>query len=200
MGLEKTQQVLAQLYTNTVLRERFFANPQVVCEEFGLSFDEAKQLAQLSAQQVNLFASSLKRKRLGEVRELLPLTHRVLGKDFSKLFWQYAETYIPKGIKKHLEDAIAFANFIEKVTDSDRIEPSPVVELVRYEKAWLEAAEPTRRLTAYKFRYAIKQLARSVAQQDKEPLLLLQPTVILWFRLSPRSHLRYFAIALPKLG
>jgi hypothetical protein len=31
----------------------------------------------------------------------------VLGKDFTPLFWQYAETYLPQGMKKHREDAIA---------------------------------------------------------------------------------------------
>ncbi|WP_263744649.1 hypothetical protein [Plectonema radiosum] len=31
----------------------------------------------------------------------------VLGKDFTALFWQYAERYLPQGIKKHQEDAIA---------------------------------------------------------------------------------------------
>lgn len=60
MGLAQVQQVLAQLYTNTDLRERFFNHPNEVAEELGLSVDEQQQVAQLSAQQVNLFASSLK--------------------------------------------------------------------------------------------------------------------------------------------
>ena len=35
MGLAEVQQVLAQLYTNTLSRERFFANPQALGEELG---------------------------------------------------------------------------------------------------------------------------------------------------------------------
>ncbi|MBD2743120.1 hypothetical protein [Coleofasciculus sp. FACHB-1120] len=196
MGLAQTQQILAKLYTNTLLRERFFANPQAVGEEFGLSSDESQHLAKLSAQQVNLFASSLKRKRLGEVRELLPLTQRVLGKSFAELFWRYAETHVPGGIKKHLEDAIAFATFIENNAQLKEIEPPWVVDLARYEKSWLLAAEPTFRLTMCRFRYAIDKLAR-MTQQEVEPLLLLQPTIVFWFRLSARSQLRHIVISLP---
>ncbi len=83
-----------------------------------------------------MVAIFLKRKRLGEVRELLPMTAKALNKDFSKLFWQYAETYNPQGIKKHLCDAIAFATYIEKIAT---IEPEWILDLVKYEKTWLEA-------------------------------------------------------------
>lgn len=96
----------------------------------------------------------MKRKRLGEVRELLPMSAKAIDKEFSKLFWQYAETYIPQGIKKHLLDAIAFATYIEKV---DNIEPDWILDLVKYEKSWLEAAESNKRLIIRYFRYAINR-------------------------------------------
>ncbi len=196
MGLAEVQQVLAQLYTNTLLRERFFANPQELGEELGLSYDEAQQLAQLSPQQVNLFASSLKRKRSSQVRELLPLTQQVLGKEFSKLFWRYAETYYPQGIKKHWEDAIAFCTFIEKVAQVEGITPPWIWELVRYEKACLQAAEPTCRLIWCRFRYALKPLLQSLAQQKGTPVLLRQHTMALWFR--PRQgRMRHIVLSLP---
>lgn len=190
MGLAQVQQVLAQLYTNKVLRERFFAEPQAVGETLGLSVEEAMQLAQLSPQQVKLFASSLKHKRLGEVRELLPLTQQVLGKQFFQLFWQYAETYLPQGIKKHFLDAIAFATFIEQIATKEEIEPAWVVEVVRYEKAWVQATQLSSNFTICLFRYEINQLVRSLKQQDQEPVLLLRPSLAIWFRFSPKDHLR----------
>lgn len=196
MGYLEVQQVLAKLYTNAVLRESFFANPQEEGEELGLSFDEAQQLAQLSAQQVNLFASSLKRKRLSEVKELLPLTSQVLGKDFSKLFWRYAETYLPQGIKKHWEDAIAFCTFIEKVAQVEGIEPPWVWELVRYEKACQKAAAPTCRLIWCRLRYALKPLVRSLVQQQETPVLLVQPTIALWFR-ARQGRMLHIVLSLP---
>lgn len=196
MGLAQFQQVLAQLYTNSDLRERFFANPQKVAEELGLSVDEQQQISQLSAQQVNLFASSLKRKRWGEVRELIPLSTRVLGKNCSKLFWRYAETYLPQGIKKHWEDAlaklnevIAFCTFLEV----EGIQPTWVLDLIRYEKAWLQAAAPHNRFQVCWFRYAIKSLVR-MAQGNETPVLVAQPTITFWFRLSPGGQLRHIVL------
>lgn len=117
-------------------------------------------------------------KRLGEVRELLPMTAKALDKDFSKLFWQYAETYNPQGIKKHLYDAIAFATYIEKI---DNLKPKWIIDLVRYEKTWLEAADPNKRLIVRYFRYAI----------DGNLQVLKQPFLAVWFRLSPKGTLRY---------
>ncbi len=135
-------------------------------------------LSQLSAPDVNLFATSLKRKHLGEVRELLPMTAKALDKDFSKLFWQYAETYNPQGIKKHLHDAKSFATYIEKINN---IEPEWIIDLVKYEKTWLEAAEPNKRLIIRHFRYAI----------DGNLQVSKQPFLAVWFRLSTKGTLRY---------
>ncbi|MBD2775314.1 hypothetical protein [Iningainema tapete] len=180
MGLVQSQFVLAQLYTNTEFRERFFANPQLVCTELGLTCDEVQQLSQLSQNQVNLFANSLKWKRLGEIRELLPRTAQALGKNFTALFWRYAETYLPQGIKKHREDAIAFANFIQKVALSEGITPH-LLDLVRYEKAWLKAHEQTNFLTVCWLRYAVDEV-------------LVRRAIAIWFRLSPRGKLHHITI------
>jgi hypothetical protein len=186
MGLAQTQQVLAQLYTNTEFRERFFANPQAVGGELGLSCDEAQQLAQVSVQEVNIFANSLKWKRLGEIRDLLPRTAKALGKNFNTLFWRYAQTYLPTGVKKHREDAIAFANFINNVAQNENLEPTWLGDLVRYERAWLLAYEPVSRFNICWFRHAIHSDFNA------------QPTLAIWLRLSGRSQLRHFILTLPK--
>ncbi|MEH2160387.1 MAG: hypothetical protein V7K38_04920 [Nostoc sp.] len=188
MGLAQTQDILAQLYTNTEFRERFFANPETVGAELGLSCDEAQKLAQLSAQEVNIFANSLKWKRLGEVRGLLPRTARVLGKNFTALFWRYAQTHLPKGIKKHREDAIAFANFITRVAQAEDIAPPWIADLVRYEKTWLLAYEPTSRLNVCWFRYPI-----GIGSLDA---MKPKPTIAIWFRFSERLQLRHIVRSL----
>ncbi|MGH1395640.1 MAG: hypothetical protein ACRAVC_16675 [Trichormus sp.] len=179
MGLEQTQQLLAQLYTNTQLRERFFSNPQAVGLEMGLSSDEAQELAQLSAKQVNVFANSLKWKRLGEVRELLPRTAEAMGKNFTTLFWRYAENPIPQGIKKHRQDAIAFANFIIQVAQTQELEPAWIGDLVRYEKTWLLVYTTANCFKICRFGYAIHQDLRKKA------------VIALWLRLGKRSALHY---------
>ncbi|MBD2493504.1 hypothetical protein [Nostoc sp. FACHB-280] len=183
MGLAQTQQVLAQLYTNTEFRGRFFANPQAVGVEFGLSDDEVQQLAEVSSQEVNIFANSLKWKRLGEIRELLPRTAKALGKDFNTLFWRYAETYLPTGIKKHRDDAIAFANFMIKVAQNENLEPAWIGDLVRYEQTWLLTYEPGVYLKFCWLRYAI--------HRD----FTAKPTLAIWWRWSGRSHLRHIILS-----
>lgn len=175
------QPILAQLYTNTELRSRFFTNPEAVGAELGLNKTQIQQLSQLPSTAVNLFATSLKRKRLGEIRELLPMTAKALDKEFAKLFWQYAETYLPQGIKKHLDDAKSFASYIEKVGN---IKPDWILDLVRYEKAWLEAAEPNTRLLVRRFRYAVNQSEGN----------LQQPFVAIWFRLSHQGKLKCIVV------
>lgn len=177
------QPILAQLYTNAELRSRFFTDPEVVGTQLGLNTTQIQQLAQLSAPQVNLFATSLKRKRLGEVRELLPMTAKALNKDFSRLFWHYADTYLPYGIKKHLLDAIAFASYIEKI---DNIQPDWILDLVKYEKAWLETAESQKRLILRRFRYVI-------TQSEGNFQVLQQPYLAIWLRL-PDGKVRYIVV------
>ncbi|MCC5634968.1 hypothetical protein LC593_03700 [Nostoc sp. CHAB 5844] len=187
MGLAQTQQVLAQLYTNSEFRERFFANPQAVAVELGLSCDEAQQLAQISAQEVNIFANSLKWKRLGEIHELLPRTAKVLGKNFNTLFWRYAQTHLPTGIKKHREDAIAFANFINKMAENEDLEPIWISDLVCYEKTWLLAYELGNCLRVCWLRHTV--------HRD----FTAQPTLAIWYRLSRRSQLHHIILSLPRI-
>jgi hypothetical protein len=189
MGLADVQRVLVQLYTNTTLREHFLADPQGVGQELGLAATEIEQIAQLSAQQVTCFAHSLHNKRLGEVCKLLPLSHKVLGKRFSVLFRQYADTSIPSGIKKHRDDAIAFVAFVDRIAHEKGIEPEWITEVMRYEKARLLASGATRYLVICKFRYSIAKLLQGVARGDEIPPLVKRPSIMLWWRLWPGGRL-----------
>ena len=160
MGLAEVQTGLAYLYTNKDVRERFFAEPKTVGAEFNLSLAEIQQLEQLPIERVNFFASSLLYKRLNEVSKLLPQTYSVLGRAFVQLFFRHAQNYLPSGIKKHLLDAIAFANFIEQVARVEKIEPPWVLEVVRHEAARLEVRHPLCWWKMCWFRRAISQLVR----------------------------------------
>ncbi len=188
MDLAKTQQILAQLYTNSGWRRRFFTAPNTL----GLSSEEIDRLAPLSAQQVDFFAGSLQRKRFNEICKLLPLTHRMVGKRFSALFREYAET---NRMKKPREEAQAFANYVKK---HGSIETRWSVELLRYETAWLETTRPDCRFIIRGFRYDIKKLVKSFLKKDaNQPTLQKQPTLALWFRLSRQGRLRHLVLSLP---
>ncbi len=86
MGLAAVQTALARLYTDAAWRDRFLAEPALAGPEAGLDAAETARLAALPPTQVELVATSLRRKRLGEVARLLPLTHRALKPRFAALF------------------------------------------------------------------------------------------------------------------
>lgn len=197
MGLAEIQRVVAQLYTNTILRERFFADPQSVGQELGLCAEEIEQVAQLSVKQVTLFANSLHSKRFGELRHLLPLATRLLGKQCFPLFLRYAETYNPTGVKKHREDALHFANFLAQLAQTGQIEPDWMSEVIHYEKNWLSAGDITRHLVVGRFSHAIGKLLQSVERGDTPPVLIHQPTLVIWMRLSPHRRLWRVMLAWP---
>jgi hypothetical protein len=197
MALAEVQRALARLYTDAALPARFRADPRAVGTELGLTAEEARQLGTLSVQQLRFFADTLRRKRLGEVRDLLPLTHRLLGQTFVALFWQFAPTYVPRGIHKHRDDALAFVRFLEYTVGAAGLSPAWALNLARYEAARLEAAEPARRWTMRQFRYPVASVVQALAHETPPAALRPRPTTCLWLRLSSRHTPRYLQLALP---
>jgi hypothetical protein len=197
MGLAQVQALLAQLYTDAALQERFEADPRGVAAAFGLTAEEGAQLTQLSKEQVSFFARSLLSKRLNGVAKLLPLTRGTLGERFGKLFEQYADTYLPRGPRRHHDDALAFATFVEKMARRQDIGPRWALDLVRYEAARLETMRPTHWCSVRRFRHPVQRLANPAKQMDSlDPPR--QITLAIWFRLSPRGRLREVVLSLPE--
>jgi hypothetical protein len=199
MGLAKIQQILAQLYTNPLLRERFAAAPHTLGEELGLTSEEAKELTQLPARQIIFFASSLQGKRLHEIGKLLPLSHRVLGERFGEFFRRYAITNIPREAMQPRDDAVAFASFVKGLAHSEGGAPSWIIELLRYEKARIKAADSRCRITLLWFQYDMDKLVSSLAKPEGNPLLIQQRTVALWFHFSRRGRVKHYVLRLPHL-
>jgi len=199
MSLATVQQVLAHIYTDSKLRNDFFTNPDTVGRTLGLNCQEIQQLSQLSRQEVNLFAVSLKHKRLGEIRKLMPLTNKVLKQEFDRLFFRYAETYLPKGSKKHLGDAIQFTQFIEQITRTETIEPTWIVDVLRYEKICLETLPSKRLFISDRFNYEVEPLIHSLQTQDSTPVLNLKAKIGIWFRFSQSQQWRSLFISIPDL-
>ena len=195
MGLNKQQRILARLYTDLSLREEFLENPQGVGKRFGLSARETEQASRLSAPQLNFFADSLKHKRLSEVLKLLPLSRRALGERFGTLFRRYADTHVPTGTRKHLDDVVAFARFTRENAHDDRLEPW-IIDLMQYEtecrRVWGSA-----RWRMRWFRYPVGKLVRKLTQDGGVPEVRAQPTISVWFRLSRRGPLRHVVLSLP---
>lgn len=130
MSLLEQQNFLARAFTDENLRHSFWENPEKIGTENGLDAAEIVQLKEIIADDLNYFADSLFHKRLHEVEKLLPLTKRVLDKDFTQQFRRFSQTFQPSSVKKHLEDAIEFCKYLQ----SQQIEQSSAKDTARFEQ------------------------------------------------------------------
>ena len=110
MTLLGMQTVLAQLYTDRVFREAFFADPLATCARSALTEVERYQLVALDRLQVERYAWSLQGKRLHLVRALLPATANTLAEQFAPLFHTYCDTQ-PSALE-YVDEAITFTTFL----------------------------------------------------------------------------------------
>lgn len=115
MKIDLTQGILSRLYTDSVFRNDFIKDKELFYKKYSVSSDETiKFIEALPVDQIVFFAQSLLSKRIHEVKALLPLSHKLIGKNSRNLFLVYAESYIPKGIHKHHDDAQHFADYLLK--------------------------------------------------------------------------------------
>lgn len=110
--MKDRQEFWARLLVEPSTLERFLADPAGTGAEHGLSAEESRELADSCGEAFRGFARALRRKRRGEVRRILPRLTRALGNaTFDDWFEAHAAAYVPKGIKRHRDDALAFARF-----------------------------------------------------------------------------------------
>jgi hypothetical protein len=191
MGLAEAQRLLARLWVDAPLRDRFRTDPAAVAAEFGLAPGEAATLAALPIGPLDDFAASLVSKRRGEVQSLLPLTCRAIGPErLAALFRRHARGFVPSGIKKHRDDAVAFAGLVAR----EATDPPWLADLARLEGSSVLAHDPARRWTAARLRHHPLDLAR--AARDGNPPGA-GPSLIAWFRVGRRGPLRRVVLAWP---
>lgn len=181
MSLREIQNFLAQVYTDENLRRAFLSEPERTGLERGLSRMEIAELAQVLPEELNFFAESLFYKRLREVEKLLPVTRRLLERDFEEAFREFARQFLPKTVKKHLEDAVNFAAFLQKKW----IVPDFIKDLARFEQAKLKFNGYDKRFVACRFCYDIRPVLEGNFHENVEPqkeLLAKRKTYAIWFR------------------
>lgn len=144
MTLRQQQDLLARLYTDAVFRARFLSEPSYFAARFGLVVGEAEALAKAAADEFNWFSDSLLNKRLREVAKMLPLTAQHIGQEeFGRKFLRFAQEFQPLSVKKHLEDALSFADTLSGdilLNDDQR-------NVVRFESRRLRHSALDRRLS-----------------------------------------------------
>lgn len=192
MGLKEVQALTAQLYVDPLLRETFFRDRAAVAARFGISGEDEESLRLLSEEQVARFAASLQRKRLAEVRNLLPLSAKALGEALPELFFAFAERGAPRGIARHAVDAIGFAEHL--ATRASIAEW--MVELCRYEATHLVAQRANRCLLVRRFRFDLRAVGQQFAQKQEILPPPKRTIAMAWIRLSCRAPLRRIAVPL----
>ena len=145
------------------------------------------------------FADSLYNKRLLGVGKLLAMTRRTLGARFDAHFRSYAAAGKQSGALQYLDDALNFAIYIENRLREEHVGSGWTLDLLRYEKARLKAADPKRRVVAAFFRHDISRLVRSVARKEETPAVVKRATIALWVRSKRHGPVRYSAFSAPKL-
>ncbi len=187
MALVHIQSMLAKIYTDAELRQRFLLNPYAVATAHNLEDSDIEQIVELSKPQVEDFAVSLIYKRLGETRKKLSSTARVLGKKFPRLFFQYAKNSSPQGVKKHLKDALLFAQYIERVAVKEEV-ASWAVDIMRYEINGMKAFLSPFTVSVAVFHYDVEALNKAMLRNDQ-----VQPTkrlrVSLWVKYWPNKRM-----------
>jgi hypothetical protein len=190
MGLAEIQGILARLYVDSKLRDRFFSEPAAVGAELGLDAAEAQQLACLSRPQVEQFAASLRSKRRDQVCRVVPTAARAMGPRFASLFEQYAAGSPPRGSKADLDDAAGFVDALRRLAEP--LEPAWAVDLARYELAWRQAARAGWLPIVRAFRYPVTRLVPGA-----EPITP-QTTFAFWWRPMRRGRARHLVVAVPR--
>lgn len=201
MSLSDIEQILGRLSAEPELRARFVENPFALGRELGLSPTGTRQLRREAAARFDSFAATPRDRRFVQVNKLLPLTHRVLRARFTSYFDLYVAEHGAVAIERLFGDVLRFAEYLEAKLREDYLGSGWTLDLLRFEKSRVKAADPNRRLVVATFRHDISRLVRGVARKDKEAMLevVVRRTVAVWWRRRPRDPVRYAVFAAPML-
>lgn len=175
MSLLDVQNFLARIYTDENLRREFLSAPEQTGRENNLTEEEIAELSAILPAELNLFADSLRWKRLREVEKLLPLTKQALAEEFEIYFREFAGGFLPTTVKKHLQDAIQFAKFLQSK------EKNWKKDLAKYERAKLEFNNCGRNFIFKVFDYDIKEIFRAGVRAQRE--FKRKKTFAVWLRI-----------------
>ncbi len=201
MSLSDIEQILTRLKSDERLRARFVENPFALGRELGLTPAGTRQLRREAAARFNSFAATPQERRFVQVNKLLPLTHRVLRDRFTAYFDRYVSEHGPPAVARLFGDVLRFAEYLEERLKEDYLGSGWTLDLLRFEKSRVKAADPNRRLVVQTFRHDISRLVRGIARKDKEALLevVVRRSVAVWWRRKPHDPIRYAVFAAPKL-
>jgi hypothetical protein len=201
MSLSDIEQILTRLSSDEELRARFVDNPFALGRELGLTPSGTRRLRREAATRFDSFAATPSERRFVQVNKLLPLTHRVLRDRFTLYFNRYVEEHGPPAVERLFGDVLRFAEYLEVKLKGDYLGSGWTLDLLRFEKSRVKAADPQRRLVVQVFRHDISRLVRGIARKDKDALLevVVRRSVAVWWRRRAHDPIRYTVFATPQL-
>lgn len=179
MELAASQKLQAHLYTDSLLRKRFYADPVTVGAQFGLSEAASLQLAKLPQDQVKEFTKQLRRKRLKDVSAHLPRFVRLLGRDFGELFKQYVLKTPPPADQVAWQDALRFTAFVLDQPKKLGLDPPWARHLLRYEAARIRTALGEEAIQMLWFPCRIRGAVRELESNLKPERCLGLPSLVI---------------------
>lgn len=187
MGLKEQQDLLARLYTDSVIQRRFTRETETVSVEFGLTAHEAYDISAIASEEMKFFSDSLFWKRFREVQKLLPLTTRTIGPALQNRFREFSTGSKPISVKKHLEDTLGFA---EQLLRDQAL--SPVVkDVVKFERTRLKQNAGDRRISVCRLGYDIRPMLTQTSVDDVN-ILRKRAGIAVWLRAGKTT--RFFFI------
>jgi hypothetical protein len=180
MALADVQAILARLFTDAPFRASFFADPVATGRANGLDAAEAQTLAALSRNDVDGFAGTLRRKRAGDVRKVLPLTARALG-------GAYRDHILPATAGaprpgRHRDDARALVEHLRRMARAGELDPPWAADLARYEMSFGDALHRRAGVLVRRFRYPVAQLAAALFRGEATADVGPRMTIGVWVR------------------
>lgn len=180
MSLQNQQDVLAKLYTDAEFRRAFLSAPAKIGLASNLTESEIAEIEAIMPEELEFFADSLFWKRLRETEKFTPLTKKVLGDDFAKLFREFSQNYNPQSVKKHYEDALGFCEFLRRQNISGLAKNA-----AKYEKTKLEFFGFEKRFAVCRLNYDVREISRQDAKTQSENLKK-KNKVVVWLRFGKR--------------
>jgi hypothetical protein len=200
MGLTEIEQILARLSADEELRERFVNDPFALGRELGLTTVGSRQLRRAAATRFDSIAASPRERRFVQVYKLLPLTHRVLKGRFTYYFDRYVAEHGAVSFEHLFGDVLAFAGYLEKKLNEDHLGSGWTLDILRFEKARIKAADPKRLFVVATFRHDISRLVRGVMRKGELFAAVRRRTVAVWWRRRKHGPIRYAVFNAPKLS
>jgi hypothetical protein len=200
MGLTEIEQILARLSADEKFRERFVSDPFALGRELGLSAAGSRQLRRAAASRFDAIAASPRERRFVQVYKLLPLTHRVLKGRFTYYFDRYVAEHGAVSFDRLFGDVLAFADYLEKRLTEDQLGSGWTLDILRFEKARIKAADPKRRFVVATFRHDISRLVRGVMRKGELFAAVRRRSVAVWWRSRKGEPVRYAVFNTPRLS